>query len=179
MEGETDISYKRKRIFKTITNCYKDMDIVQVTNDMHCIVMYRDRESDLWIGFSQNGQWVFKENIKMYVLHNTKMFLYCAKIIELPYETIQRYIYNNYKDILEKENISIFDVFPFGEIVRFIFGNFSDDYWLDLAWLWYDCLDLTEQIHIADTLVSLENVKRISQRNRQRIKWELKKLKNR
>lgn len=177
MKHGTDICEKRRKIFNIITSDYDYINIVHMTNDIRCIITFVDHEFDAMLGFSQNGEWVFKDKDALHILKEKKMFLYCAKLIEVPYETIKRCIHDNFNEIVSMENITISDMFPFYEIVEFIFGNFFDDYWLDLAWLWYMQLNLSEQEQLVDTLVNISKVKRISQRNRQKIKREIERVK--
>lgn len=169
---------KRKEMFDLISNQYASKNIVKTTNDIKYIVTYSDIKFDVSFGFSQEGEWVFKEKDNICVLIKPKMFLYCIKLIEVPYKKIQMYIDEKFKEIYCIGNIHMVDFFPFPEMVSFVFYNMFDDYWLDLAWLWYEQLDVHEQRKLVDALKNLTTNKKISQTNRQKIKREIGRIMN-
>ena len=145
---------------------------VQNTNSIKWIILFEESNKKEKLGISQEGQWVFNDERKIYILKDRKMFLYCVKLLEIPYFDIKTSLEENFKEILKQETICISLIFPFFQIVEFAFSNLFDDYWFNLAWMWYEMLSLSERIKLIGQLETISETKKLSQRNRQKAKRE-------
>lgn len=145
---------------------------VQNTNDLKWIILFEETGKKEKLGISQEGQWIFSDEEKFYELKEKKMFLYCVKLLEISYLDIKASVEKGYKELLSQENICISLIFPFFQIVEFAFSTLLDDYWFDLAWMWYENLNSFERNQLIGQLETISETKKMSQRNRQKAKRE-------
>lgn len=110
------------------------------------------------------------------MLDDDKKFLYCSDMLEVPYEKIKTKLQDRFKDVLKRNKINIITIFPFYQIVEFSLNNLIDDYWFELAMLWFEELDSSARGGLKDSLKKILGLKKISQKNRQRVGREIKKL---
>lgn len=175
MKCGNDISTELKSFFEKAVS-YNT--IVQKTHDIQWIIIFVDNNKKEILGISQAGQWVFKDERRFYVLKELKMFLCCVKLLEIPYIDIKTKVEENLKEFVNKEEICVSSIFPFFQIVEFAFCNMLNDYWIDLAWRWYEKLNLFERYKLVATLETISETMKISQRIRQKAKMEVTKLIN-
>lgn len=165
-----------ERFYKTVINYQKYNNLLNNTNGIYWINIYDENLIDSYIGVSQDGKWVLKQGQKVIILDNEKKFLFCSNMLEIPYQKIKTGLEERFSDIIQTENINIVSIFPFYQLIKFGFNNLFDDYWFDLSIQWYEELELPMKNELKDALKNILLVKKISQKNRQRAKREIKKL---
>lgn len=173
MEHGNDTSYKLETFFE-IAVSYNER--VQQTNDIQWIIIFDETRKKEVLGISKAGKWVFKDEERFFVLKDKKNFLCCVKLLEIPYIEIKANVEERFTEIMNKEGVCLSTIFPFFQIVEFVFCNLFDDYWFDLAWLWYEKLHMSERYKLASQLEKISKTKKISQRNRQKANREAKNL---
>lgn len=162
--------------YKIVANNEKLKNLVTNTDDISWIDIYDDEINDLHMGISQDGIWILKYRKNIYMLDDDKKFLYCSDMLEVPYEKIKTKLQDRFKDVLKRNKINIITIFPFYQIVEFSLNNLIDDYWFELAMLWFEELDSSARGGLKDSLKKILGLKKISQKNRQRVGREIKKL---
>lgn len=165
-----------ERFYKIAVNNEKLNNLLYNTDGMSWIDIYDDEIKDVHFGISQNGNWILKYARNIYILDDKKKFLYCSNILEVPYEKIKTKLEERFKDVIKRENINIIMIFPFYQIVEFSLNNLLDDYWFELAMLWFEELELPARSGLKDSLKKILEIKKISQKNHQRAVRAIKKL---
>lgn len=174
-DSRSDLS-KRICFFELVKSDLPD-NIVYNTNSISWISVFETITSKETLGISQAGEWVFRDAEKFYVLKNKRMYLHCAKLLEIPFDVIQIKIEDRFRNILKNREISFIDVFPFFEIIEFAFDNLPNDYWFELAWVWYKKFPLSERYELIALLDDISVNKKFSQKNRQKVKREIREIK--
>ena len=174
MRHGNNLISQHKYFYKLIIANNDYVNYIFFTNGIKWISVYEKMECSL--GISQNGEWVLKNKSKFYLLNQQKQFLFCANLIESSYFEIKNYIEERFSNILQNEGINETELFPYFEIVEFVFKYFVDDYWFELAWMWYMQFDIIEKRKLYDLLKYISCNKKISQKNRQIVKKEIKEI---
>lgn len=164
-----------------LVNFYKNVityselnKLVNVTNNINWVDIFDEENSKITIGVSQLGKWVLKNEQNFYVLDD-KIYLYCVRVLEIPYNIVKMKIEDRFFKIFEKENVDVNIIFPFCQIIEFTLNNLLDDYWFELAMKWYENLEFSLQQRLMASLEVISKAMKISQKNRQYAKKELKK----
>lgn len=173
MKNGTDMTDVLKGFYKIAVNYNVQ---IQKMNGIRWIVILEKDFEHLILGITNAGQWLFKDGEKYYILINKKIFLYCAKLLEIPYEEISKDMEERFEEIIKNEKISLSVIFPYFQIVEFAFGNLMNDYWFELAWAWYENFELSERKKLISQLENLSEIKKISQKNRQKVIKEIKRI---
>ncbi|AFM40965.1 hypothetical protein Desaci_1990 [Desulfosporosinus acidiphilus SJ4] len=130
-------------------------------------------EPDLYMGLMDDGSWVFEGRSGLHLLSEPRSFFRVIVLLEQPINVIKEKIIDFFKDL---DIIIDFDeLFPSFEIVRAGLEE-QRPYWSELAFKWYDELNLEKQKKLKDSLVIVENSRVITQSLRYRARKELRKL---
>ena len=172
MKNGTNIWKKRMTFFEIVSSNSDYCEKVQNVDNTKFAIIYKDVAMDIILGISRCGECVFIDKTKVYMINNKNEFMYCSKLVEIPYNLIIENMHNEFVDLMCLDNFNMSEIFPFFEIVEFVFNNLINDYWIDLAWLWYQNFSIVEKNKLVDALQNLINEKRISQNKRQEIKKE-------
>lgn len=151
-------------------------EVVQYSAEIQWIIIYENTLQELILGITNIGEYVFIDAGKTYLLNEKKMFLYCVKLLEIPYTTIQEHITLRFKKVLLEADVGEMEIFPYYEIVEFALDNLFNDYWVELVWRWYDHFSQYRKYELYDSLDKLSKMKKISQQNRNIAKREIKRL---
>lgn len=138
------------------------------------VSIYECKMEDIKFGISEFGTWVFTTNKRFYCL-DKRNALYCVRILEVPYKDIIETIQKRFKKIFD-DSINVMDVFPFYEIVEFALNNMKNDYWFNLAMLWYEGFNVEQQSKLIYALSQIECSMQFSQKNRQYARKEIRRL---
>lgn len=163
---------KRIYFFELLKNNMSE-SIVRKINNTSWTAVFEANSSKEILGITEKGEWVFEDEDRFFIIQKKTMYLHCVKLLEISYDVIKEKIENRFEEILEKHNIGIMDIFPFFEIVEFAFGNLQNDYWFNLAWMWYERFLLPQRYDLIELLNNISGNKKISQKNRQRIRKEI------
>lgn len=136
------------------------------------LIDYKERK--IKIGITNNGSWVLVKLGRIYLLDQPKYFLYCLPMLELTIESIVKEI--NRKFNRKKKVFDTNIIFPFYEIIEFALKNVFSDYWLERGIIWYDNLETSKKLNVEYSLRLISVDKRFSQKNRNKVKNELKLL---
>lgn len=164
---------ERKKIYNLL-KAYGEA--VRHNDEIRWITIYEDTLQELILGITNIGEYVFIDAGKIYLLNEKKMFLYCVKLLEIPYTAIQEYITLQFKKVMLEADVSGMEIFPYYEIVEFALDNLFNDYWVELAWSWYDHFSQSRKYELYDSLDKLSKMKKISQQNRNIARREVKRL---
>lgn len=165
-----------EQFYKLVINYKKYNNLMNNTNGINCVNIYDEDLIDSYIGVSQDGNWVLKQGLNIYILDSKKKFLFCSNILEIPYQKIKTNLEERFSDIIKLENINIVSIFPFYQLIEFGLNNLFDDYWFNLSIQWYEELEWPMKKQLKGALENILLVKKISQKNRQKAKKEIKKL---
>lgn len=159
----------------TLAQDYETVNITRQSNEeVRWITIFEKKELNVRLGISKTGKWVYEEKQVFYILNNKRDYLYCAKLLEIPYYLVHSKIQNQLKSFFAKEKVDVREVFPFYEIVEFAFINLLDDYWFELALDWYKELPREEKYQLVGLIESITKNSRLSQKNRHKAKREIK-----
>lgn len=173
MKYGNNIFFNREKIYNLLK---ASGEVVRYTNEIHWITIYENTLQEVILGITNKGEYVFIDSGKFYLLNEKKMFLYCVKLLEVPYNVIQEYITLQFKKELLELDIREMEIFPYYEIVEFALDNLLDDYWVELVWRWYEHFSQFQKNELYDSLDKLSKIKKISQRNRNIARKEIKRL---
>ena len=127
------------------------------------------------IGITQNGYWGIRKET-FCILDKEKSLLYFINLLEDSIEEIKDKIHSLLASF--NESIETHQIFPFYEIVKFVFEYEQVDYWVNLAFEWYDQFNFSDKQSLKEIIEKLMHNHSLSQKTRHRAKRELKKLKN-
>lgn len=167
-------SLEREKIYNLLK---ANGEVVQCTGKIQWITIYENTLKKLILGITNKGEYIFIDAGKIFLLNDKKMFLYCVKLLETPYTSIQEYIELQYKKVFSETNVTEMEVFPYYEIVEFALENLYSDYWVELVWKWYEHFSCSKKHDLYDSLEKISKVKKISQQNRNIARREMKRLK--
>jgi len=109
MEHGNDTPYKLETFFE-IAVSYNER--VQQTNDIQWIIIFDETRKKEILGISKAGKWVFKDEERFFVLKDKKNFLYCVKLLEIPYIEIKANVEERFTEIMNKEGVCLSTIFP-------------------------------------------------------------------
>ncbi|MCM1500964.1 MAG: hypothetical protein NC124_21100 [Clostridium sp.] len=72
--------------------------------------------------------------------------------------------------------MNVMDIFPFYETVQFALNNMENDYWFNLAMLWYEKFNTGQQSKLIYALSKIECSIQFSQKNRQYARKEIRRI---
>ena len=151
-------------------------EAVRYTENIQWITIYENILHKLILGITDKGEYLFIDSGKLFLINEKKMFLYCVRLLEIPYAEIQKYIEVRFKNVLLEIKLMGMEIFPYYEIIEFALNNMFNDYWIELVWQWYEQLSQSDKIELCDLLGELTNMKKISQQNRNIAKREINRL---
>ena len=171
-------SIQKRKVFYNLVSSDVNNDRMQVFDNLGVATIYFDDVNQIVLGISQDGDYVFVEKNRIYILNNKKKYLYCAKLVEVQFELIEKQIEDKYNEILTANNYNVLELFPIFQIVEFVFCNLINDYWFELSWRWYHNLNSFDKKQLLKALYDIEKNKKISQKNRQIVKKEIQRVLN-
>ncbi|MFS1514766.1 hypothetical protein VQL36_20490 [Chengkuizengella sp. SCS-71B] len=127
------------------------------------------------MGISEKGCWVVEIATGLCELLEPRSYLYVLIILEENIDEIR----SKLAEFFYRLNISanIDTIFPFAEIIKFGFQQ-QDEYWVKLAFDWYNHLSLIKKKSLKSTLEKLSMSKRTTQKLRNMARKEVKNLNN-
>jgi hypothetical protein len=149
---------------KNTTRLMDSEELVKWIPVLPCGEAYRS------MGISENGCWVVKVASGLCELTESNSYMYAMILLEQTMSEIRSQLteFFNCSDI----PIDLDSVFPFREIVQFGLEQ-RDEYWVGLAFDWYECLPSMKKKSLQDSLEKLAKSKRASQKLRQRASKEV------
>lgn len=163
----------RKDFFEEVVKYTEYDNCIFRRNGNTYLSIYEDDNLKCGIGISKSGDWLFWDTDKFYLLNESKNYLYCLKLVEIPYASVKNSIENRYKKIMRLISLDISKVFPAYYIVEFIFVNAKSDYWFGLAWEWYGNLSTEEKNMLENKLNAILKETWLSQKSRYRVRKEV------
>jgi len=166
-----------KRIYNFATSKKKTtVSKAQNRNDekIEWVVISDLNSSQIEIGITRNGYWGIKSRDCLSLLDKESSLLYFIVLLEYPMENIKRSLTASLEQFVEMPRLN--HVFPFFEIVKFVFDYNSSTYWIELAFEWYDQFTFQEKQVLKESMDKLIINYSVSQKTRQKAKRELTKL---
>jgi len=127
------------------------------------------------VGITQYGQWGVNCPGNFCILDRYESLLYFIYLLEAPFEDIQKKLRSGLENDIER--IDFNGIFPFFEIVMFVFEYKVSDYWINLAFEWYNHFLFLEKKSLKEAIERLSISHITSQKTRHRAKKALKVLK--
>jgi len=144
------------------------------SNDTSCLVLFEQVESERIVGISNKGDWLLKINAE-YCLLTEKLSLFkLINLLEVSFTEIENQIYKRFEHFIQDYDIKI--IFPFYEIVEYVFLYVPSIYWFELAYDWFDMLTINQKKELIPKLQEIATNKKLSQRLRQKIRKDLKNI---
>ena len=119
------------------------------------------------LGIASNGVWVIEGKNQIHLIDSFNKYLCCVSMLETPAQLIIKQLQMKFGNIIEKQSISM--LFPFYEIIEFTLSKMEQDYWFELAMVWYEILEDWEKIKLEKLLLVICRNKKFSQKNRQTV----------
>ena len=164
-----------KRIYNNITSNKAYLSTLHRNDDaIKWVLIFGLDNSHREIGITQNGYWGVKSSDHFRIFNKETSLLYFIILLEYPIEDIKRKLILSLNDFIELQKIN--RVFPFGEIVKFVFEYNSSNYWVALAFEWFDQFTASEKQVLKESIDKIKNNYSLSQKVRQKAKKELKQL---
>ncbi len=128
---------------------------------------------DKHIGISEDGFWVVEERSGLRILDSAKSLVRIKILLEKPIEKIRRELITYFcsSNIIE----DVDDIFPFIKIIQGVLED-GFDYWMELAFKWYDEFPLERKIVLKNTLSKIVENKSVTQKLRHKARKELKRI---
>ena len=165
---------KLKRVYDyVISNKKTNVSRVQNRNDemIEWVLVFELDNSHKEIGITQNGYWGIKLPYHFSILDKESSLLFFIVLLEHPIEDIERKLSSSLNKFMDLSKTN--KVFPFLELVKFIFDYNSSSYWIDLAFKWYEQFTFSEKQVLKESIDKLVANNSISQKTRQKAKREL------
>ena len=144
---------------------YSHVDGIEDAVEWIGLFEFENEQKKERLGITNKGVWIIENRNGIYLLDVFKNYLYCMSILELPAQFIIEEIQNKFENSVEKHSICA--LFPFYEILEFALSNMKDDYWFELAMMWYEILEDGEKKKLESFLLAICENKKFSQKNRQ------------
>lgn len=143
-------------------------------NTINYLVLFDYSEKQYKLLVDNQGELSIGEEAKMIKIENSKSYLFLMNLLELPINEIKSQLRSRFYLIWDK--INILEVFPFFEIVYFVFQSPSSSYWFELAYSWFDDLSQKDKKKLILLLENYVDNKKGTQKIRHRIIKDIKKL---
>jgi len=157
-------------------NIFQDSDITDM--NVAWISTFTSANPSLELGITENGHWCIKSMNNFRELKCKQNLLYFINLLEIPINCITGKLCSSLNDVLNFECIDVFTLFPFVDIVCFVFDNVKSDYWLELALDWYVEFTPSMKEDLKVSLTGLVHKKVIPQKIRHRGMKELRNISN-
>ena len=143
-------------------------------NDTSCLVLFEQVESGRMIGISNKGDWLLKTNVEYCLLTEKLSFFKLINLLEVSFTEMENQIYKRFDHFIQDYDIKI--IFPFYDIVEYVFLYIPSMYWFELAYDWFDMLAINQKKELMPKLQEIATNKKLSQRLRQKIRKDLKNI---
>lgn len=164
----------KHNILKSIYECLKQSSIIQITNGLKWIIIFKPKDTNQALGLSERGTWVVFSNDLLFVLKEYQSYLYAMWLLEYEFNDI---IKNNEKlRMCEPINSELNSVSS--DIIEFALKNNNSSYWLNLAFEWYDQLNQKYKTKFKELLKDLMTSNNLSQDSRHKAKRRYFELQN-
>lgn len=129
--------------------------------------------SDKYLGISEEGYWVVEERSGLRILDTPRSLVRIKILLEQPLEKLRRELAShlNNSDI----GIDAETIFPCVELIQGVLED-GFEYWMELAFNWYDELSFKEKAMLLSTLKKVAENEWTTQKLRHKAKKELKQL---
>lgn len=130
---------------------------------------------DKYLGISEEGCWVVEERSGLRNLDTPHSLVRIKILLEQPLGKLRGELashLNTSKTVIDAETI-----FPFVELIQGVLED-GFEYWMELAFNWYDELSLKEKAMLTSTLKKVAENKWTTQKLRHKARKELKQLTN-
>lgn len=165
-----------KSIYDSIVDSKDSIVLPYQNNDeiIYWIPILNNDSDTKNVGISQYGEWVINGRNRFIIINNYKSYLFCLPLLETPIEKLINNLNNFFNTLFI--TYDIFNIFPFVEIIKFALEYEKNDYWLNLAFNWYDKLENSKKIEFKSYLENIKNNKYISQKFRHKAVKEIKRI---
>jgi len=120
------------------------------------------------IGITQEGDWGVETADGFCLFDKLDKFLYVLELLEVDFDKLNSLLIC---DLPEEK--TIYDIFPYTEVIAFAFEYEWSDYWLEFAFKWYDKLEHNKKALLRNSLANVVKNGKVSQRLRHLAKHKL------
>jgi len=145
-------------------------------NGISCLVLFEQKNTIRVIGITSQGDWFLNTKYEFCLLNEESSYFKLVNLLEVSYIDIRDQIYMRFDQLLDNDNYRVENIFPFYNIIKFVFQYMPSTYWLELAYGWLDMLTLSQKKQLMPILKELTETKRLSQQLRHRIRKDLRTL---
>ena len=147
-----------------------DTSLFHNCDNLSWIVLINEESSEKKLGISNLGDWIIETPTNFFILDNEKSFLYAISMLEMPIELVKQRINKRFLNIMKEFEAE--DIFPFYEIVSYVFNYSISDYWFNLAFQWFEKFDNVQKSRLVIVLEKLASNTKFPQKSRHMIKKE-------
>lgn len=153
-----------------------DTSLFHYCDNLSWIVLINEESSEKKLGITNLGDWIIETPTKLFILDNDKSFIYAISMLEIPLELVKQRINEKFLNITK--DFEAGDIFPYYEIVSFVFNYSFSDYWFNLAFLWFEKFDNVQKNRLTTILKKLATNNKLPQKNQHKIKKEIRLIKS-
>ena len=147
-----------------------DTLLIHNCDNLSWIVLINEVSSEKKLGITNLGDWIIETQTKLFILDNEKSFYYAISMLEMPIELVKQRIEERFLNITK--DFEAEDIFPFYEIVSYVFNYSISDYWFNLAFQWFEKFDNVQKSRLVIVLEKLASNTKFPQKSRHMIKKE-------
>jgi hypothetical protein len=151
---------------KNLYDALEHPSIIQKTNDVNWIIIYKPENTEKILGISEEGIWVVCSYDTLFTLNDSHSSMYAMWLLEYRLDDI----YKNNKKLKLDEIINAELITLSIEIIKFVFENINSSYWLNLSFEWYDQLIIENKTKFKEHLKKLMESNNLTQELRHKAK---------
>lgn len=144
-------------------------------NGIQYLVLFKQKTGKRIVGITNNGEWIVETNVESFILKDKVSLFKLMSLLEIPFSEIENQILTKYKYLLGKYDVR--NIFPFFEIIEYVFLNLPSLYWFELAYIWFMMLSVSQKMRLIPLLEEIIVNKKLTQPLRQKIAKQLNSIK--
>lgn len=159
------MSENLKKIFELITKSENPnttclVDSKDMLRWIPIVICWEPNKS---MGIAEDGNWVVEVSLGLVKLSTPDSFIKVKILLEKPLHEIYHEVTNNFEQYKIKDCGT--ELFPDTEIINAAMED-NSEYWIELAFKWYEELHITKKIMIKESMVKIVENKNLPQKLR-------------
>lgn len=141
-------------------------------NNAQYLTLFEQKDGKRIVGITNKGEWISITKTESFILKDESSYFKLINLLETPFSEIESNIRIRYKYLYYKYDIR--NIFPFYEIIKYVFLHLTSMYWFELAYTWFEMLQISQKTKLKPILQEIITNNKLTQPLRQKITKELK-----